>query len=377
MRVIVVDDQPDVVTGIRDGLNWKELGVSEVLTATSAAAARKQILEGDVDILLCDIEMPRENGLALLSSLRDAGSQIVTIFLTSHAEFSYAQEALRLGSIDYVLQPAPYKEIEQALAKAIAQVEAEQALRKADEEERQAEEAEDAQTEESDETAPSFLDAEDVSLDKLRLYRWESYLENGREQRIAERIAAFFAEHPNPSEALLQVIFWRYNSVLVATAKKNEIDYNAFFGQPDGLRLEEYLSSYRSAESLLAAVRFTAGAYARAGKEEHEDGEEDVIRQVITYIDEHLEDNLSRAELAELVHLNEDYLTRLLKKQTGYGLKEYITNERMIRAKELLKNTNLSVSLIAVKSGFTNFSYFSQLFRKEVGMTPNEYRQHE
>ena len=77
------------------------------------------------------------------------------------------------------------------------------------------------------------------------------------------------------------------------------------------------------------------------------------------------------------VRLNEDYLTRLLKKQTGYGLKEYITNERMIRAKELLKNTNLSVSLIAVKSGFTNFSYFSQLFRKEVGMTPNEYRQHE
>ena len=95
---------------------------------------------------------------------------------------------------------------------------------------------------------------------------------------------------------------------------------------------------------------------------------------MIRYIDENLSQNPSRAEIAEHVHLNEDYLTRIFKKKTGYSLKNYIMKEKINLAKELLGNTNISISLIALKAGFTNFSHFSYTFKKLEGITPNEYR---
>ena len=73
------------------------------------------ICENQIDILMTDIEMPGENGLQLLHWVSENYPDIVCILLTSHADFSYAQESIKLGCFDYVVQPAPYQEIEDAL----------------------------------------------------------------------------------------------------------------------------------------------------------------------------------------------------------------------------------------------------------------------
>ena len=108
-----------------------------------------------------------------------------------------------------------------------------------------------------------------------------------------------------------------------------------------------------------------------------ENAEEDniqKIKQVKQYIQQNLDRELHREEIADQVFLNASYLSRLFSKYTGMSLKEYITSEKMKLAHTLITTTNLSISIIALKVGYTNFSYFSQLYKQQYGVTPSEER---
>ena len=125
MKVLVVDDQPDVVRGILDGVNWSRLKIEAAFGANSAAEAREILKREQIDILLCDIEMPGESGLHLVSWLREQGQSVKCIFLTAHADFAYAQSALKLEAADYLLQPASYAAIEGAILHAVERLQQE------------------------------------------------------------------------------------------------------------------------------------------------------------------------------------------------------------------------------------------------------------
>ena len=122
MTVLLVDDQIRILSGLISGLDWDALEVSSIRTATNAAQAKIILQEEHVDILLCDIEMPGENGLSLLRWARNRNMDFVCVFLTSHADFLYAKEAIQLNCFDYILQPARYDEIQATVARAIARV---------------------------------------------------------------------------------------------------------------------------------------------------------------------------------------------------------------------------------------------------------------
>ena len=126
MTVLIVDDQINVINGLLNGVHYDELNIDTVLTATSAEEAKNLITDNHIDILMSDVEMPGENGLQLLKWVADNYPDIVRILLTSHADFSYAQESIRLGCFEYVVQPAPYQIIEESLMRAIAKVHTEE-----------------------------------------------------------------------------------------------------------------------------------------------------------------------------------------------------------------------------------------------------------
>lgn len=122
MNVLIVDDQVTVLNGILSGVHFKELGIEEVRTATSSEQALEVFAEIPVDIMLTDIEMPGENGLELNRQVQTLYPETLRILLTSHAEFRYAQESVKLGCFDYLLQPAPYDVIEDCLRRALQQI---------------------------------------------------------------------------------------------------------------------------------------------------------------------------------------------------------------------------------------------------------------
>ena len=249
MTVLIVDDQPDVVRGAKQGVDWKMLGIDRILTAYSVPEAESLLLSEQVEILLCDIEMPPRSGLELCSLIQDRKLATRCIFLSAHAEFSYAQEAVRRGGFDYILQPAPYSEIEKALARAIADIH-----------------------------------------------------------------------------------------------EKGDLVHTPKSAREPADRINAY------------------------------SGSKGPVAQAIEYIRQNIGRELNRMEIAEAVFLNPEYLSRLFKTETGGTLSEYITWEKMEQAKEMLRSTDIPIGIIAQKTGYTNFSYFSQVFKRYTGLSPLEYR---
>lgn len=101
---------------------------------------------------------------------------------------------------------------------------------------------------------------------------------------------------------------------------------------------------------------------------------EKIVQIVKTFISHNLDQDMTREMIADQVFLHPDYLTRIFKKETGYVLSDYIVIEKVKVAKELLSHTERPVSAIASTLGYTNFSYFTKLFKKHVGLGPMEYR---
>ena len=124
MTVLLVDDQISILSGLISGIDWDALGVDAIRTAGNVAQAKKILAQEKVDAMLCDIEMPGENGLSLLRWARSKGMDLVCVFLTSHADFLYAKEAIQLGCFDYILQPARYEDIQAAVTRALNRVQA-------------------------------------------------------------------------------------------------------------------------------------------------------------------------------------------------------------------------------------------------------------
>ena len=98
------------------------------------------------------------------------------------------------------------------------------------------------------------------------------------------------------------------------------------------------------------------------------------IKDILAYIREHFTEKITLDEIAEHLHLSTNECCRFFKKNMNCTLFEYITEYRLSKSMELLENTDLSIAQIAYESGFGSSSYFIEKFRKNVGMTPGEFR---
>lgn len=99
-----------------------------------------------------------------------------------------------------------------------------------------------------------------------------------------------------------------------------------------------------------------------------------LVRDVINYVQFHLEEELSLAVLADHFGKNPSVLSNTFSKETGQGLTKFIQQTRMSEAIRLFNTTDMSVSEVALMVGYQDFSYFSKLFTKYVGCSPKEYR---
>ena len=123
MNILVVDDEYYIVKNIIETTDWSALGIEQAFPAYSASQA-KRIFEGsqDIDILLTDIEMPRETGLQLVEWLHENDFHPIVLVLTGHQRFDYAQEALNLHIFSYLLKPIDPDQLMEKLAAAVQEV---------------------------------------------------------------------------------------------------------------------------------------------------------------------------------------------------------------------------------------------------------------
>lgn len=93
------------------------------------------------------------------------------------------------------------------------------------------------------------------------------------------------------------------------------------------------------------------------------------------YMDNNYSEHITLDTLTELTHMNKYYMSHCFAKYTGHSPIQYLNQRRLEAACTLLRNTDHSISDIASSTGFSSQSYFTQIFRKNLGVTPIRYRQ--
>ena len=96
--------------------------------------------------------------------------------------------------------------------------------------------------------------------------------------------------------------------------------------------------------------------------------------EVLKYVNEHFLDKISSKSVSKMFNYNESYFCRKFKSVTGATIMNYILVSRLDYAKKLLEDSKEDISVIAVKSGFSDAAYFYRSFKKQYKLTPSEYR---
>ncbi|MBB3128226.1 two-component system response regulator YesN [Paenibacillus rhizosphaerae] len=126
----------------------------------------------------------------------------------------------------------------------------------------------------------------------------------------------------------------------------------------------EAFAYYRKLSELLFAHR----------TDEQIDRTEKMLASLNHYIEQHLAEDLSLEKLADRVYLHPTYLSRLYKQISGIRLSDYIKEARLKKAAELLAIPTLKIQEVATRVGFESAHYFAKVFKKNMHMTPQEYR---
>ena len=98
-----------------------------------------------------------------------------------------------------------------------------------------------------------------------------------------------------------------------------------------------------------------------------------VIEQTLNYINENLAEELTLESISERAKFSPIYFHKLFKASTGKNLHEYVEEQRIRKAIDLLLSTEMTLAQIAYECGFSSQSYFSYAFKKKMKMTPREY----
>lgn len=103
-KIIIIDDEYIILQGLKHLLDWRQHGYEVVLETQSPKIALDYIKKYHVDVILSDIVMPDMSGLELLQCVKTINPDIHVVIVSSHSDFEYTRQALRLGASDYILK---------------------------------------------------------------------------------------------------------------------------------------------------------------------------------------------------------------------------------------------------------------------------------
>ena len=114
-KVLIVDDEPVIVEGLRKIVDWEKYNCVVVGTAASGKEGLEMTEKYQPDILFTDIRMPGMDGLTMIAALRSEHRNMQIVILTGYRDFEYARTALNLGVFRYLVKPSKMKELDEAM----------------------------------------------------------------------------------------------------------------------------------------------------------------------------------------------------------------------------------------------------------------------
>lgn len=163
----------------------------------------------------------------------------------------------------------------------------------------------------------------------------------------------------------------KYLELLINLAHQSNFYLDHIFS-PEGIDLEEIFSA-QSSDELKALLLQVKSIYLNSYLAKKEVEKKDVLFRAMHYIRNHYQD-ISLSDVAEAVNLNPAYFSNFFKRSTGQSYSAYLNKIRIEESKRLLM-TDCSLSEIAQRVGFSDQSYFTNVFKKSQGISPNRWRQ--
>jgi two-component system response regulator YesN len=217
----------------------------------------------------------------------------------------------------------------------------------------------------------SFLDGfvQNKSIDWI-----ETYLRSGDREEFFELLDQFLGPlkkvKSKNNSLVIELYFKVALSLLSYINERNLTNKLAFkIGQNKLMRID----LHDSWEEAIKYIKSLCHAIFDIQSEEKTDRTDKIIKLVQRFVVEHINEDLSLVKLAEQVYLNPSYLSRLYKQATGEKLSDFIDNERIKRAKELMEGRNIKINEIGKLVGYENAASFTRFFRKMTSYSPQEY----
>lgn len=123
--LLLVDDEAPILNGLYNNIDWAKSGFDNVYKASNTESALKILQSYRIDVIVTDIYMPGQNGLALCEQVRANWPLAQIIVLSGYSEFDYARRAVELGIYKYLLKPVQYAELQKQVEGALAVLESE------------------------------------------------------------------------------------------------------------------------------------------------------------------------------------------------------------------------------------------------------------
>lgn len=346
-RIVVIDDEYIVVEGIKAMIKRAGLDYEVVGAAYDGISGLEVIREKKPDIVITDIRIPGMDGLSLIEELKEYLAETIFIVISGYMEFEYARRALSLGVRGYIDKPITIEKIKEILDRVIK--EDEEAGQKSRENEKKQiirreygaklQELIDftigGDPEMFKNTAKELLSLLHFYSDTAEKYRNESF-------EFLCVVSGIFQEH-----------FKEYDAKYTPSYTKME-EMNTI------LQMEQYT------EKIIH--RISENMEARKPGSSHR-----TIIKILEYINENYHKDIGLNEISDMVKMNPAYLSMLFKDEVGTTYIKYLTSLRMKRAKELLKEGH-KVLEVSERVGYSNYRYFCDIFKKNVGQTPNEFK---
>lgn len=395
-KVLIADDEDIICRGLA-GMISEHAKLQVVALAEDGEIALEKAKETQPDLMLVDINMPFLNGLEFIEKIRDVLPEVVIIVVTGYDDFAFIQKALQLGVADYLLKPIMEEPFFEVLDKAVSRLD-------------------------SMDKSKKFYSWIEEQMEQNRPAMINDFFHNwlsGRMDKfeIEEQMRYLKIQIPSPywitvihpyrdyqREHVQNSADWNHdllyfgccNIVEKCFAPYSEVIY--FRTEDDALAVISGVLSQLQWEKLTQELRSTIAECLSAKIElEQIQGEEilelptqfeqviasykdrkhysDVVLQVISIINEQWANSeLSLQWVADSLYVSAPYLSRMFHKETGENFAVYLTRKRIYEAQSLLKNTNMKMYEIAEKTGYASQHYFSNAFKKVLGISPADYR---
>ena len=395
-RVLIVDDEPIILKGLRETIEWDSLGMEIAGEAKNGEEALAMAHAHRPHILITDIRMPGMDGIRLIKAIRERGIPIRIIILSGFSDYAFLKEAIRLGVDGYLLKPIDNDEMVSNLNDLANTLDKEMRrstqlyqgmeLLRANTLNRLVTNA--IGRSEFEEKA-SFLE---LNLTAERYLCAVCGQPGGEPEGDGEPLAACAVQAMSGALAegagltfidaknrAVLILFGSEDAAMLAAAQgvlsRVGSQVAAQCGQLPWVGLG---SVVRAPEAIWASYAVATAGFepdrATVEEEPPEGRWSHAVDRAIAHIAAHYAEALSLKQIATLCSISTSYLGQIFKKTTGESFTNYVNAYRIERAKELLAQSNDKVYEVAEKVGFTDYHYFLKIYKKVTGGVPTETR---